>query len=422
MSYKILRYYDVYKEYEKIFLKVNSDYEDLSFQELNDRLINTHFGSTGYFMKNFEKLGNEVFDFNSSFKPLQTAWARDHGVKYDEKNWLKDIIFKQVEYIQPDVIFLEDLFIFNRSVRNQIRKICDNNVKIVAFHVYDIVDFHEFNDIDLFCTGIQGYIERLKKAGGKPVLLSHAFEHKLLNHIDTNQMRDLDFTFAGSLGNGIDDFSSRYYVIGKLLSCTPLQVWGRVAKTTPQYQLAILKILYKIDRLLNKMGVSNDCLSHVPFLHYTAYSTTDPSSPRLNGTYKYPATPPLNVIYKDRFHESVFGLDYFSLLAKSKIVLNIQGEYYLGTEAVNMRLYEATGMGACLVTDWRNNIPDIFEPDREIITFKTIDECVEKVRYLLENEHEREKIARAGQTRTLKDHTWEKRTQFLNDRIEELLG
>lgn len=422
MGYKFLRFTGMYDEYKKIFLKANPDYQGLSFQELYDRFNQTHYGYTSDFLSYIEKNGNDVFDFYSDFKPLQTAWAREHGVKYNEKNWLKDIIFKQVKYIQPDVIFLADLVTYNRSVRNQLRKICDNKVKIVAFHSNDIVDFHEFNDIDLFCTAIPSYIERLKEAGGNPFLLSHAFDHKLINHVDTNQMRDLDFSFAGSLGNGINCFSSRYYTIGQLLSYTPLQVWGRVAKTTPQSKLAILKILYKVDRLLNKVGISNRCLSRVPILHYTAYSTTDPSSPSLNRTHKDPSSPPLDVIYKDRFHESVFGLDYFSLLARSKIVLNIQGEYHLGTEAVNLRLYEATGMGACLVTDWRNNIPDIFEPDKEIVTFKTIDECVEKVRYLLENEREREAIARAGQARTLKDHTWEKSTKLFNDKIEELLG
>jgi spore maturation protein CgeB len=437
MSYRFLRFSHIYPEYEKMFLKANPDYQDLSFHDLNDRFTHTHYGYSGYFMNNIENLGNNGFDFTPSFKTLQTAWAREHNVKYDEKNWMKDIIFKQVECIQPDIIFLLDLFTFNRSIRNQLRKICDNQVKIVTFHSTDIVNFHEVNDIDLFCTAIAGYVEKLKKAGGNPFLLSHAFEHKLLNHIDTNQMRDLDFTFAGSLGNGFDNFSSRYYIIGKLLLRTPLQVWGQVNRTIPQSYiktlkvclsgkssqvwgqanrtipqsyLKILKVFYKVDRLLNKAGISNDFLNRLPIFHFTAYSRIDPSSP------------PLDLTYKDRFHESVFGLDYYSLLARSKITLNIQGEYQSGNESVNMRLYEATGMKSCLITDWKSNIQNLFEPDKEIVTFKTINECVEKVRYFLENKHEREAIAQAGQVRTLKDHTWEKRIQMLNFKIEELIG
>jgi hypothetical protein len=35
--------------------------------------------------------------------------------------------------------------------------------------------------------------------------------------------------------------------------------------------------------------------------------------------------------------------------------------------ATNQRLYEVTGVGSVLVTDWKSNMPDLFDLDREVV-------------------------------------------------------
>ena len=100
------------------------------------------------------------------------------------------------------------------------------------------------------------------------------------------------------------------------------------------------------------------------------------------------------------------------VLHQSRITLNhhidVAGDY-----AGNIRLFEATGMGSLLVTDWKKNLHEMFEPDREIVAYRTPEECVEKVEYYLTHDDEREAIARAGQQRTLRDHTFRQRMQEL---------
>ena len=71
-----------------------------------------------------------------------------------------------------------------------------------------------------------------------------------------------------------------------------------------------------------------------------------------------------------------------------------------------MRLYEATGTGALLVTDSKPNLGDIFDIGREVVDYRTEDECIERVLYYLGHEGERSKIASAGQQRTLREHTY----------------
>ncbi len=82
-----------------------------------------------------------------------------------------------------------------------------------------------------------------------------------------------------------------------------------------------------------------------------------------------------------------------------------------------MRLFEATGVGACLLTDRKDNLASLFEPDREVVTYGSAEEAVEKYRYLADNPRERATIAAAGQRRTLRDHGFDRRAA----RIDEIL-
>jgi len=84
-------------------------------------------------------------------------------------------------------------------------------------------------------------------------------------------------------------------------------------------------------------------------------------------------------------------------------------------------LFEATGVGACLLTDWRENLSDLFEPDKEVLTYRSAAECVEKVNYILEHEDERLSIAAAGQLRTLREHTFDNRAARIDEIIRSVL-
>ncbi|HYG80937.1 MAG TPA: glycosyltransferase, partial [Pyrinomonadaceae bacterium] len=105
---------------------------------------------------------------------------------------------------------------------------------------------------------------------------------------------------------------------------------------------------------------------------------------------------------------------------ESRVVLNTHIDIST-TSASNMRLFEVTGVGSCLLTDWKPNIGDLFEPDSEVITYRGAEECIEKVDYLLSHESERRAIAAAGQRRTLRDHTLARRAEQLDAIIRAAL-
>ena len=59
-----------------------------------------------------------------------------------------------------------------------------------------------------------------------------------------------------------------------------------------------------------------------------------------------------------------WGRQMYQVLLRSKIVLNHHGD--IAPYANNLRLFEATGMGALLLTDWKENLEEMFEPGKEI--------------------------------------------------------
>jgi glycosyltransferase involved in cell wall biosynthesis len=90
--------------------------------------------------------------------------------------------------------------------------------------------------------------------------------------------------------------------------------------------------------------------------------------------------------------------------------------------ANNMRLYEATGAGAMLLTDAKDNLRELFEPGKEVIAYRSAEECAERIRYYLDHEAERAAIAKAGQERTLREHTYLHRMREYLEIIQKLLS
>lgn len=121
-----------------------------------------------------------------------------------------------------------------------------------------------------------------------------------------------------------------------------------------------------------------------------------------------------------RHHGEAWGLQMFAVLASSRITLNRHidvAENY----ANNMRLFEATGCGSLLITDYKDNLAELFDIGREVVVYRTPEECALLIRYYRAHPEEATAIARAGQARTLHDHTYKKRMAHTAEILERHL-
>jgi spore maturation protein CgeB len=126
-----------------------------------------------------------------------------------------------------------------------------------------------------------------------------------------------------------------------------------------------------------------------------------------------------NADIRRRYRAEAWGIELFRILARTRIGLNRHIEVAENC-ANNMRLYETTGMGACLVTEARPNLSSLFVPDSEVVTYSSPADCVERISYLLSHPREAEAIALAGHERTMRDHTYDKRMPELAGTLEQV--
>jgi hypothetical protein len=103
---------------------------------------------------------------------------------------------------------------------------------------------------------------------------------------------------------------------------------------------------------------------------------------------------------------SAFGEEMVNLMNRAKIVLNIHAEEFLDTET---RVFEALGCGAFLLTE-RLSSESPFS-DRDLVQFDSIDDLMDKIRYYLTHDEEREMIAEHGHKSALDGHTYTHRAQ-----------
>jgi spore maturation protein CgeB len=113
-------------------------------------------------------------------------------------------------------------------------------------------------------------------------------------------------------------------------------------------------------------------------------------------------------------HAALWGMPMYQALRDARIVFNSHIDA-AGAFANNLRLYEVTGVGSLLLTDWKENLTEMFVPGLECAAYRSVDECVRLARHYLAHEEERATIAAAGQRRALAEHTYE-------HRVPELLG
>ncbi len=75
--------------------------------------------------------------------------------------------------------------------------------------------------------------------------------------------------------------------------------------------------------------------------------------------------------------------------------------------AVNQRVFDVPACGGFILTDYRNQMEDLFDMDTEIIVFHSRDEIPEQIQRLLSDKQKRNKVIQAARRRILSQHTYE---------------
>ena len=103
---------------------------------------------------------------------------------------------------------------------------------------------------------------------------------------------------------------------------------------------------------------------------------------------------------------------------QSKICLNISNPWHVGTLAqIKGRHFEIPQICAMQICTPADDIESYFEDGKEIVVARGVDNLIEKIKYYLEHENERELIAAMGHKRMLDDHQWSHRLQYIFEEV-----
>ena len=112
-----------------------------------------------------------------------------------------------------------------------------------------------------------------------------------------------------------------------------------------------------------------------------------------------------------RMGREVFCADKARAATAARIALNPM--HFAEVDALNCRAFELAGCGAFQLCSFKPVLREHFEPGVEIETFASVQELVEKINHYLRHPDQAAAIARRGQERAHRDHTYEQRLDQL---------
>ncbi len=107
------------------------------------------------------------------------------------------------------------------------------------------------------------------------------------------------------------------------------------------------------------------------------------------------------------YHKTLSVDELKDIYRQSKIIVNVStGEEGAPVCIANLRNFEATGVGAFVLSEYNAALAELFREDKEMVFFRSKEELRRKAQYYLEHQQERETIAKRGWLRTKSDHTY----------------
>lgn len=311
-----------------------------------------------------EKLGHEYFVSISNSKFLQNKWEEEQSMELNQNNnWQIDILKKQIEIYDPDI-----LYTVNPSwISKNIDKLPDVKV-LAAWRAAPIGSREDYSCFDIGLSYAPVYLDLMKKHGISNVEhMDFSFDPDIKKRLDLmNPEKQNDICFVG-----------RY---------------GKMFKHRN-------KLLYDVYR---KFKDNNTIAYHLL------------TERRFGGLVPQLPWKMLNVVNKP-----VFLNELLEVFAKSKIVINCHSDI-AGQYKGNMRVFEALGSGSFMLSD-KGVYPEFLKDGKDFVSYENTNDLLDKIEYYLENENEREEIARHGYETICKHYSTEKGSKKLKCILEDYL-
>ncbi|GJL81765.1 MAG: hypothetical protein DHS20C01_13990 [marine bacterium B5-7] len=355
------------KQYlQKILSTWQDEVGSLKYKEYHDRLIKLRVNNSDFYTHNLKELGwdaseyflnDEVYEqkvASELYGPLCSAFKLKNRLFNRSNQWRRSWKLQ----IYHDLIELEKpdvLFIREHSglPSNFWRQFKNNCLLVSQISALMPRDWSPL-DYDAIYTDIPTYRDFFQSNNIKVFTNLNGFDRRVLNEV-SDEGKVCDISFVGGLKSR--SFSKR---------------------------LSLMKAV-----------ASDDSFS----FRWWGYRDNDLEEPLLG-----------------KWGGIIGGLEMYQAYKNSKIVLNDYIDV-AGGVGVNMRIFEAVGIGSFLLTRMADNLYDIFPKD-VIATFVDERDCIDKIKYYLGNEREREEMAKEAQRIVLETRSYAKIMDKLSSELK----
>lgn len=326
-------------------------------------LMERSFGTGDAYSHHLKGLGHEAHEFIVNCEPLQARWATEHDLRPATARYRGDRRGReQLVLAQAETYAPDVCYVQNLEVlSDKALGALGSRSLLVGQLSTEPPSLRRLRRYDLLVTPLPRLADALSRRGVPAAYMPLAFDTRVAERLgERTEPARWGAVFIGSLKRFRRWSSNR--IVGTAAESAPIDFWGYGERQWPRR-----------------------------------------SAVRRN------------------YHGTAWGLDMYQVLRDSRIAVNRHGDV-AGTEAANMRLFEATGMGTLLVTDRKTNLGDLFSDGDEVVTYTDAAGLAHQIRHYLAEDDERAAIARAGRARTFRDHSYARRMAELTELIESHFG
>ena len=400
----LLKITSFYKDFLTNYYQSNPQITGKSYDEQYKHLMSQGYGYADYFPRYLERnYSIKASEIVHNAVPLQRAWAGENSSRLTGD----EILLEQIKSIQPEVLFIQDSINFDAGFLDMIREKV-KSVRLFVGHCcapYTAANLESFGRYDVMLTCSEKFLKELGQHQINCYLFPHALESSLVSEVSSGSTSKNDIIFIGSLLYRNEFHRTRIAYVEEILkSGLPFKMYG-IMEEDSWHRLKIKQASYLYVKMAYMLGLKGFQRSRI--MRKIAQLKEMPERNRYS-----------SLIRENLRSDMLFGKQMLDEISRHAIGFNLHAEV-AGDFAANVRMFEVAGAGTLLVTDHKKNIGELFEPGSEILTYKCPEECIEKLNWAVEHPVEAAKIAMAGQRRTLRDHTVEKRVDLLYDIIKQ---
>ncbi len=389
-----LRLNSVTEKYQKYFFKAHPCVLKMTWKEQNTSILNDMYSQADSYSNVLNEAGIESLDVVCD---VPSIWAKANECEGMHIRSTRDFADWLIGLYKPDYVWVTNAYpILDSAWVSHARSISPKS-KFLVWCGIKVDDTSVISGYDRVITSNTNLLDYYKNSGFDSYRIPYAFDRRIIDALPTDPIKR-NITFIGQLLAGSDMHDDRVDLISAISTKVPISCF--CPQRPPHKIIEVLKyMLITLGQKSCHTHITKRLASNIPCIRIGANGGEPPKSWNLRNR---------NILWED----PVYGIQYYKSLQSSLVTLNAHIGA-AGHNTGNIRLYESTGVGTCLLTDYKADLGEFFDIGTEVVAYYNLDDAVEKAQYLYNNPDVACNIGRNAQRRVLNDHLYKNRVDLI---------